>query len=175
MRSFLLILFAVAISLQTISAQQETNSTETSTAKTTQINAAKNDVKQEYLLPRFKKDWYFQRYRNWVIDNIVYPQDCIDEGIEGRVVVVFVIDVDGVIRTAEVAQTPDKRLSDELIRVVKSEKWHMPARQWNAEKNAYVPVQMRSIIPITFNLPQEKHSNNSHLSFDMMQSEFDNL
>ncbi len=132
-------------------------------------------IMQQFLLPKFKKDWHFQKFRNWVIDNISYPEDCVDERVSGRVVVMFIIDADGVIRTAEAVQTPDKRLSDELIRVIKSETWYRAAMQWNEEKKHYVAVPIRSMIPITFNLPAKQKVDNSHLSYEMMESEFIDL
>lgn len=164
------LLFAVAVQAEENKTATEPKVAESKTESTPAAVEAK--PVQEFLLPKFRKDWYFQRYRDWVIDNITYPESCIDEGIEGRVVVVFVIDADGMIRIAEAVQTPDKRLSDELIRVIKSEKWYRSAMKWNPERNKYEAVPMRSMIPLNFSIPPKKKGNNDYLRYEMMESDF---
>ncbi len=182
MKQIFTLVTLVMMSIMTYAQQPTNNTTETPTTSNSitdiKIKAeidGQERVIQQFLLPKFKKDWYFQRFRSWVIDNIVYPQECVDEGVSGRVVVVFIIDADGVIRTTECVQTPDKRLSDELIRVIKSETWYQAAMQWNVEKKHYEAVPIRSMIPITFNLPAKHKESNAHLSYEMMESEFIDL
>ncbi len=172
MKRIIILLLSLTIGL-TASAQPNQGEKQGAAEQNAQAKPAEKEmVMQEYLLPKFKKEWFFQKYRDWVIDNIVYPQSCIDERIEGRVVVNFVIDADGMIRIAEASQTPDKRLSDELIRVLKSEKWYAPAKKWDPLRKKYNAIPMRSMIPINFNLPPKQKVNNDHLRYEMMERDF---
>ncbi|EKC52148.1 protein TonB, partial [human gut metagenome] len=70
-------------------------------------------------------------FRNWVQQNVRFPQIALENGIQGRVVLTFVIEKDGRLTNIEVLQTPDRSLSEEAIRVLnKSPKWS-PGKQRN--------------------------------------------
>lgn len=57
-------------------------------------------------------------------DNIVYPQYAKAKGIEGRVLVKFVVDEQGAVIHPEVIRSPDTSLSNEALRVInKLDKW----------------------------------------------------
>ena len=63
-------------------------------------------------------------FRNWVQQNVKFPQIALENGIQGRVVLSFVIEKDGRLTNIQVLQTPDRSLSEEAIRVLsKSPKW----------------------------------------------------
>ncbi len=79
-----------------------------------------------------------------------YPKDCEKAGIEGRVVLRFVINEDGSITDMEPMNSPDERLTAEAKRVVSI----MP--KWTPAKNKGKVVKMRYSLPITFRLP-DKH------------------
>ena len=79
-----------------------------------------------------------------------YPKDCEKAGIEGRVVLRFVINEDGSITDMEPMNSPDERLTAEAKRVVSL----MP--KWTPAKNKGKVVKMRYSLPITFRLP-DKH------------------
>ena len=85
-----------------------------------------------------------------------YPKDCEAAGIEGRVVMRFVINEDGSISDMEAMQSPDERLTAEAKRVVSL----MP--KWTPAKNKGKAVKMRYSLPITFRLPDGKNK----LGFD---------
>ena len=69
-------------------------------------------------------------FRNWVQQNEV-PRRRPRNGIQGRVVLSFVIEGDGRLTNIQVLQTPDRSLSEEAIRVLsKSPKWS-PGKQRN--------------------------------------------
>ena len=70
-------------------------------------------------------------FRNWVQQNVKFPQIALENGIQGRVVLSFVIEKDGRLTNIQVLQTPDRSLSEEAIRVLnKSPKWS-PGKQRN--------------------------------------------
>ena len=63
-------------------------------------------------------------FRAWVQQNVKFPQIALENGIQGRVVLSFVIEKDGRLTNIQVLQTPDRSLSEEAIRVLsKSPKW----------------------------------------------------
>lgn len=79
-------------------------------------------------------------------DNIKYPSICSDYGIQGRVVVSFVVNKDGSIDQVEVVSGVHERLDAEAIRVVKS----MPA--WTPGEMQGQKVRTRFQLPVTFRL-----------------------
>ena len=87
-------------------------------------------------------------FRNWVMQQIRYPQIAIENNIIGRVLVSFVIEKDGSLTNIQVLQTPDSSLSDETIRVLKtSPKW-TPGKQRNQS------VRVKYTLPVQYNLQQ---------------------
>ncbi len=79
-------------------------------------------------------------------DNMVYPPRAAENGIQGRVVVQFVVQKDGSIGKVEVARGVDPDLDKEAVRVVKK----LPA--FNPGRNNGVPVSVWYTLPITFKL-----------------------
>ena len=75
-----------------------------------------------------------------------YPEEAAEKGIEGRVLIRFVVEKDGRLTNFEVIETPDPLLSDEALRVLKQ----MP--QWIPAKNKGKDVRCRYSMPILFRL-----------------------
>ena len=83
-------------------------------------------------------------FRNWVQQNVKFPQIALENGIQGRVVLSFVIEKDGRLTNIQVLQTPDRSLSEEAIRVLnKSPKWS-PGKQRNQV------VRVKYTLPVDF-------------------------
>lgn len=82
----------------------------------------------------------------WLNNNIRYPESAASNGIQGRVVVQFVISRTGVIRDVKVIRGVDPSLDREAVRVVRS----MP--RWTPGKQNNTPVNVRYTMPITFRL-----------------------
>ena len=83
--------------------------------------------------------------RNWVQSNVKFPQIALENGIQGRVILSFVIERDGRLTNIKVLQTPDRSLSEEAIRVLnKSPKW-APGKQRNqvVRVSYTLPVEFR--------------------------------
>lgn len=75
----------------------------------------------------------WQRYLN---RNLRYPQDAIDNEIQGTIVVQFIVDKEGVVSEVEAISGP-KELRDEAVRVIKkSGKW-TPAVQNGRQVKSY--------------------------------------
>ena len=78
--------------------------------------------------------------------NVKYPAICQEKGIQGRVIVSFVVDKDGSIVDVKTLRSPDPLLTTEAERVIKLMPLWVPAMQgW---KN----VRSRFNLPIMFNL-----------------------
>lgn len=83
-------------------------------------------------------------------DNIAYPKEAEEKGLEGTVFVDFVVTASGTVREVEVTDEPgediDPSFGIEAIRLVKS----MP--QWQAGRQHGQPVDVKFSLPITFQM-----------------------
>ena len=59
-------------------------------------------------------------FRNWVQQRVKYPAIAQENGIQGKVTISFVVNTDGSVSNIEVLRTPDRTLSDEAVRIIKS-------------------------------------------------------
>lgn len=82
----------------------------------------------------------------WLSKNVKYPKECQKDSISGRVLIQFIINKQGKIEEEKILRSPDKRLSEEAIRVVTS----MP--NWKPARVKGKPVRMRYVLPIMFRL-----------------------
>lgn len=78
--------------------------------------------------------------------NIKYPTISQENGVQGRVILQFVVNKDGSIVDIVVARSVDPYLDKEAIRVVQS----MP--KWTPGKQRGKPVRVRFTLPVTFRL-----------------------
>ena len=78
--------------------------------------------------------------------NIRYPVVAEENGIQGRVIVTFVVERDGSITDVRVAKSVDPSLDKEAVRVTKS----MP--HWNPGMQNGGPVRVKFTLPVTFRL-----------------------
>ena len=94
-------------------------------------------------MPSFM-DGSIEAFRNWVMQNVKFPQSALDNGVYGRVILSFVIDKDGRLTNIEVLQSPDRSLAEEAVRVLnKSPKWS-PGKQRNQT------VRVKFTLPVDF-------------------------
>lgn len=82
--------------------------------------------------------------------NLVYPKVCQEQGVQGRVMVTFVIEKDGRVSEAKVLQSPHKLLSEEAVRVVMAMPTWKPAQVQNK------PVRSMMTLPISFRLTDDQ-------------------
>ena len=94
-------------------------------------------------MPSFM-DGTIETFRAWVMQNVKFPQIALENNIQGRVVLSFVIDKDGRLTNVEVLQAPDRSLAEEAVRVLnKSPKWS-PGKQRNQT------VRVKFTLPVDF-------------------------
>lgn len=77
---------------------------------------------------------------------LYYPQKAKEEGVEGRVIVRFVVKKDGRIDDVKVVRSIDPSLDEVAIKVVEG----MP--KWRPGKMRGIPKQTKYTIPVTFKL-----------------------
>jgi periplasmic protein TonB len=82
----------------------------------------------------------------WLGEHIKYPVVAAENGIQGRVVVQFVVEKDGSVSQVKVVRGVDPSLDKEAVRVISS----MP--KWIPGKQNGVSVRSRFTVPVTFRL-----------------------
>jgi len=87
-----------------------------------------------------------QKMYEFISQNTVYPDSAKKHGIEGRVVVRFIVKKDGSISDPQIMKSASHGLNEEAIRVVKL----MP--KWTPGKQNGKPVSVYFMLPIQFKL-----------------------
>ena len=82
----------------------------------------------------------------WLSKNIKYPVVAEENGVQGRVIVTFVVERNGSITDVQVAKSVDPSLDKEAVRVVKA----MP--NWIPGKQNGSAVRVKFTVPVTFRL-----------------------
>ena len=82
----------------------------------------------------------------WLSQNIKYPVIAAENGVQGRVIVQFVVEKDGSVTDVHVAKSVDPSLDKEATRVVKA----MP--RWNPGKQNGSAVRVKYTVPVMFKL-----------------------
>jgi protein TonB len=132
--------------------QQSTNTTPVETDEEIVVDDSQNQVIEQQapvltiveLMPAF--DGGEEAMYKWLSENIKYPQVAKETGIQGTVVVTFVVEKDGGITGVQVLKDIGGGCGDEAIRVVKA----MP--KWKSGKQNGVPVRVQFNLPIRFTL-----------------------
>jgi len=83
-------------------------------------------------------------------ENVIYPQEAKENGIEGQVVIGFIVDIDGSLTDLKILRGKSPILDEEALRVVKL----MPKWKAGEQKGKVVRVQYQ--MPITFSLENDK-------------------
>lgn len=85
-------------------------------------------------------------FRNWIMTQVRYPEELLNRGVEGTVRAAFIVDRFGRVGSIRILQTPDRRLSDEVVRALgRSPRWEPAVRDGRA-------VNMRLTLPILFRI-----------------------
>ena len=98
-------------------------------------------------MPQFGNGW--EDIRKYILDNIEYPQTAIDDSIEGRVYIQFVINEDGSVSNPKTIRGLRYDLDEECIRVIEN----MP--DWKPGKQMGKLVKVSYVIPFTFRLDSD--------------------
>ena len=114
--------------------------------------------KEKFLEPDIKAEFPdgVAAMMQFVRDNMKYPKDCEKEGICGRVVAAFVVETDGSLSNLEVLQSPDERLSKEVVRIIGlMPKWKPAHQYFPPPRQGSEAVRSRFMLPIVFRLGED--------------------
>ncbi len=93
--------------------------------------------------------------KEWIKSNLQYPIECVENKIEGRVFVRFVVKKDGSIDNVELFKSSGNTLLDqEALRLVNDEdmpQW-IPAAQFSEAEGKYIKVDCMFVLPVVFKL-----------------------
>lgn len=84
----------------------------------------------------------------WLSDHMNYPAVAAEEGVQGKVIVEFVVSKTGAVENVHVLRGRHPALDKEAVRVVKA----MP--NWNPGRNNSQPVKVTYTLPVIFKLQQ---------------------
>ena len=87
-----------------------------------------------------------ETFWTFLMKNLHYPEGAEADSIQGRVIVRFVVEKDGSLTNYEILHSPDDRLTNEALRVLRM----MP--RWQPAKNNGRPVRSRYVVPVAFRL-----------------------
>ena len=86
------------------------------------------------------------KFREWVQKRVKYPQIAAENGIQGKVFIMFVVEPDGSVSNVSVMRGVDPALDSEAVKVVES------SPKWAAGKQRGAPVRVRFSITVNFQL-----------------------
>lgn len=92
----------------------------------------------------------------WLASEVKYPEEALNKGIQSKVYVKFIIEIDGSVSNIEIINKKQVHplLEEEVKRVINK----MP--RWNPALNGGQLVRSYFIIPINFELKSEKSTSN---------------
>ena len=144
-------------SLAHASETEKTKSAVKSTTKTSEITDESSAPKKEFTgkvydlvdeMPSFPGG--LEELYKWIDSNVQYPAVARENGIEGRVILKFIVEKDGSLRDSTVIRSVHPIVDREALRLV----GQMP--KWNPGKRAGIPVRVRYCLPIKFKLGESK-------------------
>ena len=95
-------------------------------------------------------------FARWISDRIKYPQNLISKGVNGRVVIKFIIEKDGTLTFSEIMESPDTVFSREVVLLaLQAPRWE-PAILDNGN-----PTRCFLVLPVNFILPDKRNSSRS--------------
>lgn len=89
------------------------------------------------------------KFRTYVMSRIRYPEEAMQKNITGKVVASFIIDKQGTVTDVQILQTPDRILSEQVIKVLSQS----PA--WTPGEQDGRAVNVKFTIPVEFNIPSD--------------------
>ena len=108
--------------------------------------AAKAEKKGQPYTPPVNPETFKDFLEKWVYQYLKYPQEAVRDGIQGRVLVDFVIDESGKVTRAKVIKGVDPLLDEEALKVINaSPPWrpgYVKGKKVKAEISLYVEFRL---------------------------------
>lgn len=89
-------------------------------------------------------------FRNWIQSQVKFPIEALNKNIQGRVVASFVIGKDGSVGDIQILESPDKTLSDEVIRAIGA------SPRWTPGTQRGKTVRVKYTVPVDFKATSAK-------------------
>ena len=87
--------------------------------------------------------------QKWVYQYLKYPHQAVENGIQGRVMVDFVIDATGAVRDVKVSRSVDPLLDEEAVRVISA------SPKWKPGRHLGKKVSVALSLPVEFRLEKK--------------------
>jgi len=113
-------------------------------------------------MPTFNGGDAAQEFRHYIAQNLKYPENAAKKGIDGRVIVQFMINTEGKVANAVVVRGADADLDKEALRVVNS------SPKWTPGKQRGKKVNVLFTFPINFVLDEDYKSKIISLKADKL-------
>ena len=85
-------------------------------------------------------------FSKWVGENLVYPQEAIDQKLEGRVILQFTVNKEGDVKDVTVLRGVNDLLDSEAVRVVSA------SPKWEVGTQNGIPVAVKYVFPVIFKI-----------------------
>lgn len=105
-------------------------------------------------------------FYGFLSQNISYPKEAREKGLQGKVFVSFIVETDGALSDLQVSKGVSTDLDAEAIRVLKL------SPRWIPAKNKGAIVRQRMVLPINFMLDQQKEKKVGSFSTPINPLEF---
>ena len=80
---------------------------------------------------------------NYIASKFVYPDDALEQGITGKVIVEFIVEKDGFVSDIEIINKVCESCVEEVIRVIKSTKYKVTTQNGKSIRSRYrIPVSL---------------------------------
>jgi protein TonB len=86
----------------------------------------------------------------FIADSLIYPENSLVQGVQGKVVVRLIIEKDGIVEEAEVLAAPDLQLAQEAVRVLS-----LTSGKWTAGEMEGKKVRSYFTMPVVFKIKEE--------------------
>ena len=146
MKKILILLLLTLFSFVSIAQERELSDYEKYRMEKERERFVETDEEVFYIvedMPKFKGNDATE-FRKWIAQNVRYPEEAAKNGIQGKVIVSFVVNKNGEVVNAEIKKSVDPYLDAEAVRVVES------SPNWIAGKQRGVPVNVAFTFPINF-------------------------
>lgn len=132
----------------TFSCQNNESSQEQDIIKTLSLNSnnATADTTDTFITVEDMPTFPEGDITKWINQKIKYPAEAQKKGIEGKVIIQFVVAKDGSVKEIKVVRGVDEILNAEAVRVIES----MP--KWKPGKQRGEPVKVSFTVPISFQM-----------------------
>jgi TonB family protein len=92
----------------------------------------------------------FDSLKRYISKNLIYPEICIEMGIQGKVFVGFIVEKDGSVSNVKILRGIDPVMDREAKRCIRS----LP--KWTPGKCDGKIDRIKQVVPVIFELPEEK-------------------